>query len=343
MTLRFHFILLFLGTFCVASLVGQEGEIMTINGPIQPSEMGKTLIHEHVFLDWSGADRIDPKNWNSDEAYEVILPFLLEVKKHGVTTFMECTPTYLGKNVPLLKRLADATKLQIITNTGFYAARKHQYLPEKVQRLRASEIASIWIDDWRNGIDDSGVRPGFIKIGVDSKPDLESVDTKIVRAAAQTHLATGLTIVAHTGDDTTAFQQLKIIESEGVSPEAFVWTHAQRGTTHGHIRAARAGTWISLDGLGWARPTPGNLQELEKYAGFLLALKEHQLLHKVLISHDAGWYTVGEESQGSYRGYTLIFEILIPYLNRLGFEESDWQQLLIDNPQAAYQIRVRKI
>lgn len=318
-------------------------QVMTVNGPIPADSMGLTLIHEHVFLDWSEVDSIDRDIWDEEEAFRVILPYLQEMKQRGVKTFLECTPAYLGRNPGLLKRLSAAGGLQILTNTGYYAARKSQHIPAHAYEMDASELAATWIKESESGIEDSGVFPGFIKIGMDSKPQLTDMDTKIVRAAARTHLATGLTIVAHTGTDTTAAQELAILAEEGVAPEAFVWTHAQNGTPEGHLRLARKGAWVSLDGMGWIQPDSATRDSsaLFKYVSFLENLKEHQLLHRTLIAHDAGWYTVGEKDQSNYKPYTLIFDLLIPFLQDRGFTEADFQQLLVDNPKAAYGISVR--
>ena len=316
--------------------------VETVEGSIRPGDLGTTLIHEHVFLDWTDADNKDRIPWDEQEAFDVILPHLLEMKNKGVKSFLECTPAYLGRNPALLRKLSEKTGLHVLTNTGYYAARKQQYIPEKIKKLHAEDIASIWIDEFCNGIDKSGVKPGFIKIGVDSKNNLDSLDQKIVTAAALTHLATGLTIVSHTGDDTTAIQQLKIIRDLGVDPSAFVWTHAQRGTEEGHKRLARQGVWISLDGLGWAIDKEGNDEQLSRYINFLLSLKRHKLLHRTLISHDAGWYTVGKEEQTTYKGYTVIFDQLIPRLNKKGFTKKDWRRVLVNNPREAYKIRKSK-
>ena len=48
----------------------------------------------------------------------------------------------------------------------------------------------------------------------------------LIRAAALTHLETGLVIMSHTGTDKPAFDQIHILKELGVSPEAFIWTHA---------------------------------------------------------------------------------------------------------------------
>ncbi len=318
-------------------------QIMTVEGPIPVDSLGLTLIHEHVFLDWSGADSIDPQKWNEEEAFQSILPYLLDMKASGVRSFLECTPAYLGRNPNLLKRLAEASGLQILSNTGYYGARQNQYLPAHAHTSDATALANLWIGEFENGIEQSGVYPGFIKIGMDSKEPLTRMDRKLVQAAARTHLATGLTIVAHTGDDATAIQELQILQEEGVAPGAFVWTHAQNGSASGHVDMAKRGAWISLDGLGWIGPDSASQDStaLYKYVDFLKNLRENQLLHRVLISHDAGWYTAGEEDQSGFKAYTPIFDLLIPTLLREGFSDADVEQLLVENPKEAYGIGVR--
>ncbi|MDH3247158.1 MAG: hypothetical protein OEM26_21220 [Saprospiraceae bacterium] len=340
------FPILFLGFSCTPTLTTDlEPGIITVSGTIEPDSLGITLIHEHVFLDWGGADSLDRSTWDLQEAAEIILPFLLEMKEKGVKSFLECTPAYLGRSPQLLQRLSSVTGLQILTNTGFYAARENQHIPEFVWGISADSLAAIWIDEFKNGIDDTPVRPGFIKIGMDSKVLLSEIDDKLVRAAARTHLQTGLTIVSHTGTDTTAAQELQILEEEKVAPDAFVWTHAQNGTSPGHIRLASKGVWISLDGLGWVRPDPetSDSSALLKYVDFLINLKENALLDRTLISHDAGWYTVGEDDQTGFKPYTDIFDLVVPSLLHSGISAEEVEQLLVENPKNAFMIRKRPL
>ena len=321
----------------------QGVEIITVLGRVPADSMGMTLIHEHVFLDWSGADSIDPGSWDEGEAYQTIMPYLLDMKERGVETFLECTPEFLGRNPLLLKKLSEDSGLRILTNTGYYAARGNQHIPKDVFPLSATALAQRWIREFKEGIAETGVLPGFIKIGMDSKPELEEIDRKLIRAAALTHLETGLTIVSHTGDDTTAAQQLTILQEAGVAPEAFVWTHAQRGTPDGHVRMGRLGAWISLDGMGWIEPDAASRDStfLLHYLNLLVNLKKKDLLDKTLISHDAGWYTVGAPDQEGYKPYTAIFDLVIPSLKDRGFTEADFEQILVMNPREAYGIRVR--
>lgn len=313
----------------------EEGIIMTVKGPISQKDMGITLTHEHILVDFIGADSINKSRWNKSSVIERALPFLKEIRKAGCKTFVECTPAFLGRDPLLLKALSDSSGLNILTNTGYYGAGSNKYLPEFAFTETAGELSGRWVREFNEGIDNTGIKPGFIKIGVagDSLSDLHK---KLVTAAALTHLATGLTIASHTGPAKLAFEEIDILKNEGVSPEAFIWVHAQNEKDHSqHIKAARMGAWVSLDGI--------NDDNIADYVGMLKTMKDNNLLNKVLLSHDAGWYHPGEENGGDYRGYATLFEKLIPRLKEEKFSAAEITNLLVNNPASAFIIKVRNI
>lgn len=310
-------------------------EIMTVLGPISASEMGTTLAHEHILVDFIGADSTGYHRWDRQNVIDKALPFLEALQAKGCQTFMECTPAYLGRDPKLMKSLASKTGLNILTNTGFYGSGKNKFIPSRALKMSPEELAAEWTAEFNDGIEGTGVRPGFIKISVDRNDSLIPMHEKLVRAAALTHLQTGLAIMSHTGPDKPAFDQLGILAEYGVSPEAFIWTHAQAGTLDGWIKAARMGTWVSLDNV--------NKDKLGEYIDHLLEIKSAGLLDHVIISHDSGWYRVGEKDGGRYNGYTTIFTELIPALLKNGFDDEDIERLLHQNPSRAFTIQVRTI
>ena len=322
-------------SFLVAFKTRQSLSVITVNGSIPTSEMGIALVHEHFLVDFIGADKIDYSRWNKDEVVKKVLPYLLEAKRYGVKTIFDCTPAFLGRDVVLQKRLAEESGLHVITNTGYYGAMKNKYLPKWAFTETPEQISGRWINEFKNGIENTTIKPGFIKISVDPE-NLSELHQKIVKAAALTHLHTGLTICSHTGPALPAFEEIELLQKTRVRPSAFVWTHAQveKDKTQ-HVKAAKLGAWISLDGIGWG--------DFENYADSIKNLKTAGLLNKVLISHDVGWYKPEEKDGGNFTGYTNIFEKLIPLLTRKGFTENDIQQLLIKNPAEAFSIRVKRI
>jgi phosphotriesterase-related protein len=313
----------------------KEPYINTVSGSIPSAQLGKTLIHEHFLVDFIGADKINFDRWNRAEVIEKVLPYLLEVKQAGVKSIFDCTPDFLGRDVVLLKMLAEQSGIQIITNTGYYGAVGNKYLPQWAYSEAEEQLAKRWSNEFKKGITGTSVKPGFIKIGVDADGPLSELHKKLVRAAAITHLKTGLTICSHTGPARGALEQIEILQAMDVHPEAFVWVHAQNESDKTyHVKAARLGAWISLDGIGWG--------DFENYADSILRLKNEGLLGRVLISHDAGWYKPGEASGREFKGYTNIFNELLPRLRQKGFSESDFDTLLLTNPAEAMSIRIRK-
>jgi phosphotriesterase-related protein len=330
-------LLVFLLLIVAFSCSAKNDRIMTVKGWIDASETGTTLTHEHIMIDWIGADSTGYQRWNKDSVVKRMLPFFQEIAGYGCRTFIDCTPDYLGRDPFVDKRLSELSGLNIIISTGYYGAMDDKYVPRHAWTETSEQLAKRWLKEWNEGIDESGIRPGIIKIAVRRDTILSELHAKIVEAAALTHLESGLTIVSHTGPGERAFEQLDILKKHGVSPEAFVWTHAQGGTMEDQIRAAKEGAWISLDNV------TSDTARIQQYTGMLINLKKNNLLNKALLSHDSGWYTVGEKGGGSIRPYTDIFNYLLPELRKKGFTDEDITLIMEKNPQKAYSVKIRKI
>jgi phosphotriesterase-related protein len=321
-------LLLFLFASCV------ERQIMTVLGPVSADQLGFTLPHEHVLVDFIGADSVGPHRYNQDSAYQFILPYLAEYRNMGGSTLFECTPAYLGRDPELLRRLAETSGLNIVTNTGYYGAVGEKYYPDHAFTETAEQIAGRWIREFEKGIDGTGIKPGFMKLSADKAP-LTDTQQKMIHAAALTHLSTGLTIAIHNGNGAAAQDELAIIESHGVSAEAFIWIHAQNETDSSiHQSMATRGVWIEFDGLN-----PGNVGQ---YVGFLKRAKAQGYLNKVLLSHDAGWYHVGERTGNRYRGYNTLGSELVEALERENFSRDDVALITKKNPASAFAIEIRR-
>ncbi len=139
--------------------------------------------------------------------------------------------------------------------------------------------------------------------------------------------------MSHTTADDPAFAQLHLLAESGVSPRAWVWTHAQKGSQEAQVEAAQLGAWISIDNVA--------KDDLETTIELIINLKLAGLLNRLLISHDAGWFDPSDIKGGSFVGYTAIFTHLLPALKARGFTQKEIDQILIENPRQAYKNRVR--
>ncbi len=308
--------------------------INSVLGPLPVSQLGVTLPHEHVLVDFIGADRVSRSRYSADEAFSVALPHLQKLKESGCQTLFECTPAFIGRDPRLLERLAKAVGIQLITNTGYYGAANDKYVPAHAYQESAEQLCARWLREWRDGIEDSGIKPGFIKIGVDNGP-LSDIDRKLVRAAALTHLETGLTIASHTGNSAAALEQVRILREAGVSAAAWIWVHAKREAgSEALFEVTGQGGWVEFDNV--------SPEKADVCVDLLSLMKERGHLGRVLISQDAGWYHVGEPGGGNFRPFDYLFTAFLPRLRERGFTDAEIQSLAQTNPARAFSPTVRR-
>ena len=307
------------------------GKTMTVTGAIEPRAMGRTLPHEHVMSTF-GAERARYPYYDVHRLFEGVLPYLQYVKSLGCQTLVDCTAAYFGRHPEMLRKFSQQSGLHILTNTGYYGAAGGMYVPPHAYEETVEQLAGRWVREWQDSIDGTGIRPGFIKTGIDEGP-LSEIDRKLIRAAARTHAQTGLTIQTHTKDNWGAAQEiLSILRSEGVHPNAWIWVHAHHVTDGAPLtEAAEQGAWISFDGIN--EESAPHILELVKET------KRIGFLDHVLLSHDGDSYY----GDGESRPYHYLFTGFVPTLEQNGFSAQEIDQLTIDNPRRAFTVRVRTL
>jgi phosphotriesterase-related protein len=317
--------------------IPHAGSVMTVLGPIPPERMGVTLPHEHIVLDFIGADQIQPGRAKREEIIPAVLPHLVALRKLGCQTLVECTPDFIGREPQILQALSKTTGLNILTNTGLYNAANGKFLPAFARVESSQQLAQRWIREAREGIGSTGIFPGFIKIGIEGR-SLSPESRKLIEAAALTHRATGLTIAAHTIGIGAATEQIQVLRDFKVHPSAWIWVHANtvpEDDWNIHLELARQGAWIEFDNIGVGAAS------LPQHRRLLLHLKSHGLLDHALISHDAGWFDVNQPGGGAFRPFDTLFTKFLPDLRAAGFTDAEIDQLTILNPRNAFTIRSR--
>ncbi|HDY87731.1 MAG TPA: phosphotriesterase [bacterium] len=303
--------------------------IQTVTGAISPDTMGFTLPHEHVMCDFVGADRISKERYNPDEIIKTILPYLQEIKRLGVRTFIDCTPAYIGRDPEILARLSYATGIYILTNTGFY---KEPYLPKFTREVSAERLADMWAVEILEGINETGIKAGFIKIAVNPGP-LIPIQKKIVTAAGRTNKMTGATIASHTVKGVAAIEQLDILEREKVDPASFIYVHASGEPDQKyHFRVAQRGAWVEYDSI--------RKESCEKHIELIFTMLDKGYEDNLLLSQDSGWYRVGEPHGGKINGYSYLVQEFLPILESKGVGKELIHKLTVLNPNRAFTIQM---
>ena len=305
--------------------------IQTVKGRVMVGALGLFLPHEHLFTDLSGPLTPGYGQGNPDRVAEVMRPYLEAAQAHGVTALAECTGLGVGRNVAVLRRLADSTPIHIIAPTGVY---KQGFIPPDLLSMSAEALADLFIRDLLEGMDGTPARAGFIKVALsDDGPTPREV--RNLRAAALASRRTGAVIASHTIGGAAARREIDILRDAGHDLHRFIWVHAHtEPDTAVHIEAARQGVWLEFDAVGaesW-HPQAALLESV-------LAVIEAGYAGNLLLSHDAGWYDPsqpdGQPKPGGIRGYTALVDDFIPALKARGVDDALIHQMTVTNPAAA--------
>lgn len=324
-------ILIFMGCVSESDRTADSSLVIhSVQGPISPDTIGLTLSHEHLFSNF-GLPIDEADIYDENALFAQVNPYLRMLKAEGVQTIFDYTTPYFGRRADLLRAMSDSSGIQIVTNTGIYGGAEDRYVPAYAFDLTAEELAQVWIKEAEEGIEDTGIRPGFIKLAFDEGTPSE-MDQKLFEAGLLTHLETGLTIAVHTGSNPEAVElQLELIREYGVDPGAWIWTHANWHDDLDYIlEVAKQGAWISMDGV--------KIENIDQYLQYIARFDEAGVLNRLLLSHDGDSYPAG----GEIRPFEAISKELILAMQKNGFSESAINQLLIENPGEAYEVRVRR-
>ena len=215
---------------------GMTGKIMTVLGPIEPDDLGLTLTHEHVFIDftlpldnrsrWTSAFRDFPETtealrvWNTPFTDMSQRSFMLEhlwqnrdtlllqdistslaevqaFKAAGGQAIVDATSIGIGRSPNKLREIATRSGLNIIMGAGWYQAAWH---PDDLHLRSIDSLTKEIVSDITVGVGRSGVRAGII--GEVSVMDIATVpadtaETKVLRAAVRASRLTGAPITLH--------------------------------------------------------------------------------------------------------------------------------------------------
>jgi phosphotriesterase-related protein len=305
-------------------------KIHTLNGPVDIDSLGLVLPHEHLFTDLRGPHVPGYAEGEPSAVLKVVEPFLAEASAAGVTALVECSTVGVGRNLSVLKRLAEATPVQIVAPTGVY---REAYIPDSLLEAGEDDLAELWTAELLEGIEGTSIRAGFIKLAMsDDGPTAREI--RNLKAAARASQNTGAVIASHTIGGQVARREMDVLEAAGLDLQRFIWVHAQTEPDLSILKeAAQRGAFIELDTVG--APFQPQTELLET----VLALIEAGFINHLLLSHDAGWYNPARPDglpEDGYRGYTALVRDFVPELLRGGITQDQVRVMTVDNPARAF-------
>ena len=337
--------------------------VQTVLGPVRPEELGPTMTHEHLLINFLcmftppeeaselgrvyepismenlGRVRQDYYSYRDNLLLTDEDTAIAEAKlfaRHGGGAIVDATTIGIGRDPLALARIARETGLHIVMGAGYYVDAVH---PAEMYHWSELEIARGIVEDIKVGVGNTGVRAGIIgEIGC-TWP-LTSNERKVLRAAAAAQLVTGAPILIHPGRNPDApFEILDVLTMAGANLSRVIMGHLDRTIFDPQVllELAASDCYMEWDLFGIETSyyplsdidMPNDVQRLDT----IKRLIDEDYGHKIVIAHDI--CTKHRLSRYGGHGYHYILERIVPRMRRRGFSEEEIDAILVDNPARA--------
>jgi phosphotriesterase-related protein len=319
-------------------------QVQTVTGPIGLDQLGRTLMHEHLFIAFPGAE-FDPLAVFDRSAFvaEAVRRLSQLRTEHGVRTFVDPCPIELGRDAVLMREISEKSEMNVVCTTGFYF--EEMGLPVYWRARTVEEIAELYIRELTHGIGTTGVKAGAIKVATGA-PAITRLEHKFLEAACIAQKATGVPIITHTQDGVCGPDQQAAFAKGGVAAHQCLIGHCCGNADPAyHQRVVDGGSYIGSDRIGILRFQPDEVR-----ADNLVRLVRNGYRAQILMSQDrhCGWLgkfarqLSAEElakiealrAEGQYPPhYTYMFTDFVPMLKARGLSEHEIHAILDDNPR----------
>lgn len=310
--------------------------IQTVRGPVDISELGDTMMHEHIFSDHRESFR--------KRNLEVAERELNELVDAGGRSLVDAGADP-RRNMDWYREIADRVGLNIILCTGFYLQKR---TPESLWSKSEEEYIRRFDTELREGIDGSGVRAGVIKVAGD-KADLTEWEQKVMRAAAKVQRDTGVPICTHACEG--ARNQFDLLMDSGADPDRIYLSHVEaefgwEGRTLKEeaeymLAIAQQGGSLYFNNFNFEFDTPHiDLMYLIRY------LCEKGYESRVLFGIDANfrfdddgtiwWEAQKEHPETANRDYAYTYTGAIPLMKSYGITDELIRTFLVENPKRIF-------
>ena len=338
-------------------MTSMTGRAMTVAGPVEPDQLGFTLMHEHLYLDLSKNHMPDPDSTATEldawfaplqlsnlhlarRVLPIVDNYILSSESDAIAevsnfatlgggTLVDVTSRGLKRDVPAIARAAEAAGVNIVLGSGWYQKLFH---PDDMDDRTVESLTDEIVRDITEGIPGAGVRSGIIgEIGVNGDP-ITANEVKNIRAAARASVATGAAISFHSPplkDEKQAV--LHIVEEEGADLSRVILGHSchMADDLPYMLRLLERGVCIQFDTLGVVKTTEIGRDHIVATA--IPKMIEAGYADRILLSQDVCWKIHLKKYGGA--GYTYIQETFLPYIESLGVESSDIHRIMVENPR----------
>lgn len=319
-------------------------QVQTLHGPVDSAGLGRTLIHEHVFLmDMEYTFNYRP-DFFEDRTIADAAERLKELKATGIDTIIDLTVLGLGRYIPAMARLAPLIDLNVVVSTGAYTFRDvpapfQFYGPGLLRDAPEDPLIAHFVKDVAEGIAGTGIRAGMLKCAID-EPGMTPGVERVMRAVARANRRTGTPITVHTAPlQQTGLLVQALMEEEGVDLEDVVIGHCGDSADIDYLmRLADRGSILGMDRFGVEFAIT-----LEQRVATIAEMVRRGYADRLTLSHDCCAWSDFFPQVADYRrampnhNYLHIHNDVVPALLEAGVSQADLDRMFVDNPRRYFE------
>lgn len=312
--------------------------VETVKGAVDLDALGRTLMHEHVFVMQpepltAYVNMFGHGYWDEEERVADAIAKLTRLREGGIATIVEPTAFGLGRNIERIQRINAEVDLNIIVASGVYAFLE---MPNFLAYRTDQVIVDLFVREITEGINQTGVKAAFLKCAVEHHGLVGDVP-RILGVIAEAAKQTGVPVMVHTNAEAhSGLPALKTLTDAGVDPRRIVIAHAGDSNDLDYLRAiADTGAWLGFDrfGIDHFNPTADRIRTLT-------ALVEEGYTDRIHLSHDAAcFYDFMVDNPffaDEHPDYLFISHEVIPRLQDAGVTAEAITQMMEDNPRTFF-------
>ena len=339
-----------------------SGLAQSVLGPVNPEDLGSTMTHEHLLIDFSPMFEMPSEasqkfktmqpitmetlgwiryNWLSNKDNLELLDETTAIQEArlyqmaGGGTIVDATTIGIGRDPLALARISRATGINVVMGAGFYVDKVH---PQDMSERTDVELADQMIKEITVGVGDTGVKAGIIgELGC-SWPLTEN-ERKVLRAAAKAQQATGAAILIHPGRQEEApLEIIEVLAEAGADIGRTIMGHLDRTIfdTEKLLDLAKTGCYLEYDifgnestGIQRAGKEVRLMNDVERMDNCRLLI-DKGYGDKVLTAQDI--CTKHRLVKYGGHGYHHIIENIVPRMRKRGFDDTEVTAILEKNP-----------
>lgn len=316
-------------------------QVQTATGPVDSADLGRTLVHEHVFV--LGEEyRVNYEAWDEEAQVARAQQELQGLKELGIDTILDPTVLGLGRYIPRIQRVAEGTDLQIVVATGLYTYNEipfqFHYTGPGLMFDVPEPLVELFVRDLTEGIADTGVRAAFLKCAIEEQGLTPGVE-RVMRAVGEASVRTGAPITVHTNPHTeSGLVAQRVLAETGADLTKVVIGHSGDSTDLDYLmRLADAGSLLGMDRFGLDVLLP-----FEQRVDTVAELVRRGYADRVVLAHDAAcfidWFDPEAKAQAVPKwNYRHISEDVLPALRERGVSDADIDTMLAANPRRMFE------